>query len=262
MFEFITDIFQNITMFQLIAVVVVLLVVCFYIYKNIDSSNTDILKVMIELNKKTDIATADVVQQTLLGSGGSTVMSFFNLQEGNRTITFGNDYVPLLFVDNNWWLEVAHTPSATSARLRVQTNGDHMKLETVELPSIPKQKWLFIAVLREGRRFDVIYDNRIVASKRLEHYPVIISSPLSVGNTKLMGKVNHVIINSTRLTPDAVERHRKIYVNTNNDLLEDNSIIMSLPTIKLVAECPSGLPCNNITSPPKNKMLEWSTPYA
>jgi len=250
-------------MFEVFAVVFILVILFFYIYKNTRSKTNDVLPILTPLNVKKDIVTADVVQNTLLGSSGSTVMGFFNIQDGNRTITLGNDYIPLLFVDNNWWFEIAHTPSSTSSRLRVQTNyAGQMITELVELPSIPKQKWLFVAILREGRRFDVIYDNRIVASKLLDNYPVIISSPLSIGNTKLVGKTNHIIINETRLTPNEVERQRAVYVNTNNEVLEDNPIINALPTIKLVAECPSGLPCNNITSPPKNKMFEWSTPYA
>ena len=263
MFEFITDLFKNITMFEVFAVLFILVILFFYIYKNTRSKANDVLAILTPLHTKKDIVTADVVQNTLLGSSGSTVMGFFNLQDGNRTVTLGNDYTSLLFVDNNWWLEIAHTPSTTSARLRIQTNdAGQIKQEILELPSIPKQKWIFIAILREGRRFDVIYDNRIVASKLLDNYPVIISSPLSIGNSKLLGKTNHIIINPTRLTPNEVERQRAVYVNTNNQVLEDNPIIDALPTIKLVAECPSGLPCNNITSPPKNKMFEWSTPYA
>ena len=137
-----------------------------------------------------------------------------------------------------------------------------MKQETIELPQIPKQKWIFIAILRDGRRFDIIYDNKIVASQRLEYYPVVISSPLSVGNKGLDGSVIHVIINGTRLTPNAVERERLTHVDTNNTVLEANSIDISFPGLKLFAQCPSGLPCDPITKPPNNNLVQWKTPYA
>jgi hypothetical protein len=116
--------------------------------------------------------------------------------------------------------------------------------------------------LREGRRFDIIYDSKIVVSHRLEHYPVVISSPLSVGNKGLDGSVIHVMINNVRLSPNLVERERISRVDTNNTVLEGNVISMSLPNIRLLAQCPSGLPCDPITKPPSNNLFEWNTPYA
>jgi hypothetical protein len=116
--------------------------------------------------------------------------------------------------------------------------------------------------MRDGRRFDVIYDNKIVASQRLEQYPVVISSPVSIGNKGLDGAVIHVIINGTRMSPTDIERTRLTLVDTNKLVLEGNPINLSLPTISLLAECPSGLPCNPVTRPPVNQIMKWSTPYA
>ena len=263
MFEFITDLLGPITITQVVVIILLIGVTSYYIYRNIGSGNNDILTKMTPLNKKIDIYTADKVQSTLLGSGGSTVMGFIFLDQGDRTTNYKNDYLPLLFVDNNWWLEISHGAAAIATRLRVQTNySGKMTYEYVELPPIPKQKWVCVTILREGRRFDVIYDNRIVASKRLEHYPVVISSPLSIGNPKITGNIIHIILNAQRLTPDQVERQRNVYVDTNNKVLEANNILISFPTLRLNAECPSGLPCNNITKPPKNPMLKWESPYA
>ena len=63
------------------------------------------------------------------------------------------------------------------------------------------------------------------------------------------------------MTPNEVERQRQVYIDTNNDILEDNYIFSSFPTLKLFGICPSGLSCNIITQPP-NVMKTWSTPYA
>jgi len=263
MFEFITDLFQSITMAHVLVILIIIANVVYYIYIETRIDINDMLRKLTPLQIKKDIMMPDKTQNVILGSGGSTVMGFFNIQNGDRTTSYNNDFMSILFVDNNWWLEVANGASSTSARLRVQTNhGGEMTTEIIELPPIPKQKWVFIAILREGRRFDVIYDNRIVASKRLRNYPVVISSPLTIGNTKVTGKVIHVIVAGSRLSPNDIERQRKIYVDTNNDILEDNPILTSFPTLKLAAVCPSGLPCDNVTRPPKNAMLEWSTPYA
>lgn len=248
---------------------VILLIITFYIIFYViypGSGNNDVLPKMTPLDQKKDILMSVITQQTLLAGAGSTTMGFFNLQDGDRTQKLINSYTPLLQIANNWYLEIASASpqrDQSSARLRVTTNdGGVLNDEIIELPQIPKQKWIFIAVLRDGRRFDIIYDNKIVASQRLQNYPVVISSPLSIGNSGLAGSVIHVIVNASRLSPSDVERERVAHVDTNNTVLEANSIDISFPGLNLFAQCPPGLPCDPITQPPSNNLLQWSTPYA
>lgn len=248
---------------------VILIVITFYIVYSIVQSGsdaTDLVPTPQTLAEKKDILYPDQTQSQLLGSAGSTVMGFFKLESGDKTVKFANSFTPLLQVENNWFLEVAPAPVGrdhTTARLRVQTNhAGTFQEEIIDLPNIPKQKWMFLAILRDGRRFDVIYDNQIVASQRLESYPVIISSALSVGNKGLSGSVSHVLVHGTRMTPDAVERERLTYVNTNNTVVEADPVASSFPSPKLFAQCPPGLPCDPITKPPSNNLLQWRSPYA
>lgn len=252
------------TIFGVILIVITLYIVYAIVYSG--SSTSDLVPSTQPINKKQDILYPDKTQSLLLGSTGSTVMGFFKLDGGDKTVKFANSFTPLLQVENNWFLEVSPAPAGrdhTTARLRVQTNDAGVfKQEVIDLPNIPKQKWVFLAILRDGRRFDVIYDNQIVASQRLESYPVIISSSLSVGNTGLSGYVSHVLVNGTRLTPNQVERERLTYVNTNNTVVDADPVASSFPSVKLFAQCPSGLPCDPITKPPSNNLLEWRSPYA
>jgi len=225
----------------------------------------DVLPSLTSLSTKTDVMLPDVTQKTVLGPSGSSVMGFFYLKGGDRTAHHGQRYLPLIQVENNWCLESmvgSHEKNHRTTRLRVKTTQGSVKEEIIELPPIPMQKWVFLAVLREGRRFDVIYDSRIVASQRLVNYPVIISSPLSVGQKGLGGSVIHVVVQGQRMAPHDVEKIHLRYVDSNHNILETNSIDMSLPFPTLSAQCPPGLPCRALTSPPKNGMNQWSTPYA
>ena len=248
---------------------VILLLITFYtivyvIYPG--SGNNDILPKMTSLSQKKDILMSDVTQKKLLANSGSTVMGFFKLNDGDRTKKYSDSYTPLIQIENNWYLEITPAPAGkneSSARLRVLTNdAGTFNEEIIDLPQIPKQKWQFIAILRDGRRFDVIYDNQIVASQRLENYPVVITSSLAIGNKGLSGSVIHVIINDKRITPIEVERERVSHVDTNNTVLEGNNMAISFPGLKLFAQCPPGLPCDPITRPPSNNLVQWSTPYA
>lgn len=248
---------------------VILLLITYYIIVYViypGSGNNDILPNLTPLNYKKDILTSDITLSTLLSSSGSSVMGYFNLKAGDRTVKYKDGYTPLIQVDNNWHLEISPSPLGKdniAARLRVKTSdGGNFKEELIELPQIPKQKWIFIAILRDGRRFDVIYDNKIVASQRLEYYPVVISSPLAVGNKELNGSVIHVMINGNRLSPTQVERKRVSHVNANNTVLEATTIDISFPGLKLFAQCPPGLPCDPVTRPPNNNLVQWKTPYA
>jgi hypothetical protein len=250
--------------FGIVVLIMVYYIVAYIMYMG--SGNQYLVSRTEPLNAKKDILYPDQTQKLLLGGSGSTVMGFFKLENGDRTIKVSNGYVPLLQVDNNWYLEIAPAPlqkQSSSTRLRVQTNdGQVQKQEIINLPDIPKQKWVFIAILRDGRRFDVIYDNQIVASQRLENYPVIISSPLSVGNKGLSGSVSYVIVNGQRLTPNEVERERNSHVNTDNIMIETRPMDFSFLNLSVFKKCPPGLPCDPITSPPSNNLLQWKSPYA
>lgn len=249
--------------FGVLLLLITLYIIVYVIYPG--SGNNDVLRKMTPLSTKKDILTSDIVQSTLLGTAGSTVMGYFYLLDGDKTKRFMDSFTPIMQVDNNWFLEIAQSPSSGTgaAQLRVQTNdGGALKQEIISLPQIPKQKWVFIAVLRDGRRFDIIYDNQIVASQILEYYPAIISSPLSIGNTGLNGSVIHVIINGKRLSPNMVERERVSHIDTNGTVLESNTIDINFPGLNLFAQCPPGLPCDPITRPPSNNLLQWKTPYA
>jgi hypothetical protein len=248
---------------------IVMLIMIFYIVSyiiNKGSGNNYLVSTAQPLDAKKDILFPDQTQKLLLGGSGSTVMGFFKLENGDRTLHVSNGYIPLLQVENNWHFEISPAPmqkQSSSTRLRVQTNdGQTLKQEIITLPDIPKQKWVFVAILREGRRFDIIYDNQIVASQRLENYPVVISSPLSVGNKGLSGSVSNVIVNGERLSSNEVERERIRHIDTNNVLIETSPIDFSFLNLSVFKKCPSGLPCDPVTSPPSNKLLQWKSPYA
>lgn len=250
--------------FGIVVLSITIYIIAYYIYPG--AGNNEILPKLTPLDKKKGILTSDVTQSKILASSSSSVMGFFYLLDGDKTSKVLNNFTSIMEVENNWHLEIAPAPngtSNTSARLRVNiSNGSNKKEEIIELPPIPRQKWMFIAILRDGRRFDIIYNNEIVASQTLEFNPVVITSSLFVGNSGLSGSVIHIIVNDKRLTITEVENERLKYVNTNGTVLEADSVSVSLPGLKLLAQCPSGLPCDSITKPPSNNLLKWKSPYA
>lgn len=252
----------------------IILGIIYYLFYYSEVDMMDVLTTMTPLSANKMVVMSERTQSTLLGTGSSTVMGFFNIQQGDRTTTYidklrPDEFKPLFQVANNWYFEISHGPNGykqTNARIRIRTKDSSgiIKDEIMELQPLPKQKWICIAVLRDGRRFDVIYDNKIVSSQRLQNYPVVIGSPLSVGNKGLMGSVIHMIISGRRLTPTEVERERLKYVDTANMVIESNLFDISFPNLSfsLFGQCPPGLPCDPVTKPPRSNLLQWKTPYA
>ena len=64
------------------------------------------------------------------------------------------------------------------ALLKIKTSTDPTQwfYESVSLPAIPLQRWTVITIVKEGRRFDIYYGAKMVATKVLDHFPLAPSS--------------------------------------------------------------------------------------
>ena len=60
------------------------------------------------------------------------------------------------------------------AILKIRTAADSSRhyMESIELPAIPLQRWTVITIVKEGRRFDVYYGAKSVASKLCNKMPL------------------------------------------------------------------------------------------
>lgn len=247
---------------MLIIGVIVLAIITYiiigYVYGK--ASITDVLPKIAPLSKQNIVYSSDAVKSTLLTQGGSSVMGFVNVQFGDRTQQLGDSFNTLLGVKDSFEFQVS--PSAT--RLVITTAGPTPQHETIELPKLPSQKWIFLAILRDGRRFDILYDDRIVASHRLTYFPQITQNSLIVGNTMFLGNAIHILVASNRLTPtEAIRQRSKLANITGEPTAIAESTAFGLPSFpSLKAYCIPGLPCNPITKPPKNHMKAWSSPYS
>lgn len=60
------------------------------------------------------------------------------------------------------------------ALLKINTGSGNMNsfMESVPLPAIPLQRWTVVTIVKEGRRFDVYYGEKLVASKLCNNIPI------------------------------------------------------------------------------------------
>lgn len=192
-------------------------------------------------------------------------------------------YVNVLNISNVIRIELlaapdAGRPNAAGTQLVVRTTGMGRPLlasgatdmtgpliqlvyqETIPLPNIPFQKWTYVGIAREGRRFDVYYNGKIVSSKRTQHVPDIRAAfgPITAGDPNLIGKIALVESVSEKLNQSDIEAKYK----ANADTTGEPKISAPLNIFDYLPNCEGG---GCVTGPkvrPTSPLLDWDTQYA
>ena len=259
-------------------VITVAVIYSIYQYKN---PPHDYAPNLLELKRQNSVANYNDIKENFLTPGKGTFVGFFNIQSGDRTGKLNGDMRALVNFGDTMVLEVSPVPRTvsdtfkksensllTTAQLRVLTYGENgPKIEQISLPDIPMQKWVCIGVMKDGRRLDVVYDNQIVASRRLEHnLSVQPYGNLKIGvedarnSTGLLGNCQHVFLINDRLNIQDFAAMREQYVRADGELTSSQSLPIPFLNTSLVT---TGLPGigDGVTSSKSNTLRKWYTPY-
>jgi hypothetical protein len=153
--------------------------------------------------------------------------------EDDRNAKFINEYIKLC---------------ETSTMPKVQTVFE----ETIPLPEIPFQKWTFITIAREGRRFDVYYNGKLVMSKRAAF------GPITAGDPNLMGKIAFVQTFPQKLSqPEVMEKYK-----ANSDTTGQPTISAPGSIFDYLPNCKDGGCISGPKMRPTSPLLDWQTQYA
>ncbi len=192
-------------------------------------------------------------------------------------------YVNVLNISNVIRLELlaspdAGRPKAAGAQLVVRTTGMGSLVpsgavgaqpipkgqvvfeETIPLPNIPFQKWTFVTIAREGRRFDVYYNGEIVMSKRTQNVVDVRAAygPITAGDPNLVGKMAFVESFSEKLTQPQIMANYK----ANSDTTGQPMISSPLNIFDYMPNCKDGGCITGPTMRPTSPLLDWQTQYA
>lgn len=249
--------------FILIALIVAYIIVVFYKGSSTETA-VDFTPADGPLHQETMVLNSDATRQMLLGGAGSTLMVYLHLKGLDKTAK-ANDVAPTVFRIRDA-MELRCTSGATgmTAELLVNTKNTatgKAAVETITLPHIPFQKWICLSVLRDGRRFDIMYNDKIVASKRLAYMPIYITSPLVFGGPGVMGVYNMGRVFNYRLSlADAKKELARTSDTRHKPKSAGNNVEMG--SIFGIFKCPGGAFCGDSTPAPKSPLEVWETPYA
>jgi len=207
------------------------------------------------LHTPTRIGTTSDSRDNFFTPSGATVMVNVYWKMSDKTL----EEVPILRFGETLKLVASpggiRKPSKTT--LYVKTQGVKREYETIDVQTFPEQKWVHLAIVREGRRYTIYYNGKIVGSNRTTYFPVIDSSQLIMGNTGIDGEFMYPKIAPTPLREKEVQDEMNTTSDTRNEPFKPFDFSF------LQFGCPNGIFCFSTSSPPTtNPLKEWKTPYA
>jgi hypothetical protein len=281
-FELTESVGASYLFWPLIVFIVMAIIFGILLFRNKGPGIKDYMPSEVSLNTATNVIGSNEAHTILLSGPGATLAGLFKVTIGDKTTQTAtpttNNFSTLFGIRGSIEFQLApaniSNPNNT-AQLLITTNArgaDNAFLaEAIPLPPLPAQKWTFIAILRDGRRFDVLYNDQVVGSHRLTYYPNTgVQNQLQVGQSPLtatapsrfLGSAKHLFAFNYRMAPGDLAALRAKYVDTTGappiPLPFPSPFNLTLPGICSIP----GLPCNPVNQPPPNSLQAWSTPYS
>lgn len=215
------------------------------------------------------VLNSDDTRRMLFSQSGSSLAVYVFLKGVDKTTRADNE-APILFsipgVMEFRYGFTSENSLGSNTELVVYTNNTSVvepTREIISVPNFPAQKWIALTILRDGRRFDVLYNNKVVASKRLQYMPVYRSSSLTFGGPTVYGTFSQGRVFNYRMSLSDV---RAELARTSNTRFASSTAPTPEGTGFVspfdIFRCPGGVFCGKDTPPPKSPLQMWETPYA
>jgi hypothetical protein len=216
------------------------------------------------LNKVTRVGDIRDGRDKFLIPSGATLIVYVYCAVNSKTpsVIAQNANIPVISIGNAMRLLVlpggASTPPTT--QLVVQTRGVATTTERFDVAPLPLQQWVQVAIVREGRRYTVYYNGKVVASERTQNNPVINSSEVTIGHPQLQGQFALPRIAATPMSLAEIQRDLQLTSDTRHQPYIPTQF--SFPAFFNLFSCPGGLFCFTTSAPPTGMPLKmWATPY-
>jgi hypothetical protein len=122
--------------------------------------------------------------------------------------------------------------------VKTASDSSQSYIESISLPAIPLQRWTVVTIVKEGRRFDVFYGAKLVASKLLDHYPIPPGSndPWMAGAKGWKGNVGFFSVKTAAVTTEDVAADVASVVDTQGVPYSQIAFFTEIPSFS----CPGG----------------------
>ena len=216
------------------------------------------------LNSPIRVGNPGLVRSTFLASSSGTFMVYIFCSVPLRTAVLGTQLQPISLFRIGNVIQFQILPGSIQqppkTQLVIRTQSEKAESETIPVADFPQQKWILLTVVREGRRYTVYYNDKVVANSRTQYYPTINSSELVLGHPQMQGEFYGPNLFATALRKDEIVSALQQTSDTRHEPYKPVSLV-DIFTIKF--GCPGGIFCPSVNKVPQsNPLQEWKSPYA
>ena len=217
------------------------------------------------MNKPTNVGGPTDARELFLAPAGGTLMSYIFCAVNSKTPSIGSkqEPIPIIRIGNVMRLELL--PGGVSmppkTRLMVQTQGPTIREEEIQVADFPQQTWVHLVIVREGRRFTIYYNGKVVTSQRTTYVPAINSSRVTIGHQNLQGQFVYPRLAGIPYRIEDIQKELSQSSDTRHKPYTSGDVMDGLQ--RLFQGCPNGVFCFSTSGKPASSPLQmWQTPYA
>jgi hypothetical protein len=221
------------------------------------------------MSVSTKIGTTGDGRDNFLTPSGATLMIYVFCMVNSKTQSIGQKKNPItiLRLGDTLHLQILpggiSTPAKTQLVIKTQNPNPSESLEVFDIEDFPQQRWVHVAIVREGRRYIIYYNGKVSSNQRTKYYPTIDSSSLNVGDPNLIGEYTLPKIAPTPYRLDEIKRELGTTSDTRYQPYKSirfSDIIGIFSIFSL--SCPNGFFCFSTSSKPYSPLKMWKSPYA
>ena len=230
------------------------------------------------------IINSEQLKTAWTSTSGSTLVFYINPVINDRTGQSGNEYANVVQIGSSQVFKLLVAPDAgrglamAPAILQINiaktstTSTQAPAPEIVEIPNFPLQRWTGVAIVRQGRKFNIYLNGKLAISHMCNTMSEFDSNqPLKVGDPRLGGKIEQMSLAPYALEPKDVRELYRATVDTSgkpivaieiskvlNNLLPNVSVFPNIPGLPNNWWCPGG---NCSSTQGISPLEQWSSPY-
>ena len=225
----------------------------------------------IDLSINTQVISNEELKKAWTSTSGSTLFFYINPFIKDRTSVSGNEYANAVQIGSklNFQILVAADAgrgyASAPARLQVFLKNKSDP-EYIDIQNLSLQKWTAVAIVKQGRKFNIYINGKLSVSHLCEAMPDFDQTqPLRVGDIRLGGTLALMSISAFPVNVDTVT---SIVSNTSSTdgtpyLSSGFALFVPLPSFNVsVNMCPGGNCDSNKALGNPGPLDQWISPYA
>jgi hypothetical protein len=223
-------------------------------------------KEKIPLSERSQVITGEELRLPWTSTSGSSLLFYINPVVMDRTGVSGNEYADVVKIGSKQIFRILVAPDAgrdqmlSPAQLVVHVNGHNLP-EIIDIPHFPLQRWTAVAIVKDGRKFNIYLNGKLTVSHMCLAMPAYESTQgITVGDARLTGEIALMSIASYAMPPNEIRETVSETVDTSGKpYLSYNLFAMFMPDMSAGVWCFFGN-CANLKN--ISPLQQWTAPYA